>query len=55
MAIQIIEESPSALAHCATIPIAFKVETRYRVEPINRGQGGLKLVEEIVPPIYQRF
>ncbi|HLJ57414.1 MAG TPA: GNAT family N-acetyltransferase [Chthonomonadaceae bacterium] len=38
------------MAAYATIPIAFTVRSRYRVEAIDGGLGGLALVEEAVTP-----
>ena len=48
--IEIVEESVEALPEYGEISIAFTVETRLRVEPIDGGLGGLKLVEEEVRP-----
>ena len=48
--IEIVEESVEALPEYGKISIAFTVETRLRVEPIDGGLGGLKLVEEEVQP-----
>jgi hypothetical protein len=49
---QIFEESTSALPDYGTIPIAFQVESRFRVETIHQGLGGLKLIEERVTSPY---
>ena len=46
------EETPSALAEYGEIPIAFTVESRYRVEQIEGGLGGMRLVEEAVATPY---
>jgi GNAT superfamily N-acetyltransferase len=52
MSIRIAEESSDALPGYAAIPIAFKVESRFRVDTIAQGLGGLRLVEERVPAPY---
>lgn len=41
-----------ALEEYASIPIVFTVTSMYRVEPIDGGLGGLRLVEEPVSPPY---
>lgn len=50
MSVEIREESASALKSYGTIPIAFNVGSRLRVEPVDAGLGGLRLVEERVDP-----
>lgn len=52
MTIKIIEEPATTLPDYSTIPIAFTVTSRFRVEPIDGGLGGLNLVEEKVEPPY---
>ena len=41
MAVEIIAESISVLPEYALVPIAFQVESRFRIEPIEGGLGGL--------------
>ena len=55
MKIEMIEESEEALPEYARIPIAFTVRSRYRVEPISGGLGGLSLVEEAVVPYIKDY
>ncbi len=55
MEIETIEESAEALPEYARIPIAFTVRSRYRVEPISGGLGGLTLVEEAVVPYLKDY
>lgn len=50
MDIAITTASPADLAAYVRVPIAFTVRTRYRVEVVDRGLGGLQLVEEPVDP-----
>jgi GNAT superfamily N-acetyltransferase len=50
MQVQIVEEKMDALLRYASVPIAFRVESRYRLEPIDGGPGGIRLVEESVAP-----
>lgn len=52
--IAIVEEAstPVTLLRYASIPIAFLVESRYRVEPIRNGLGGWLLHEEPVAQPY---
>ena len=52
MAIEIVEESADSLREYGKIPIAFTVDSRYRVEPVDRGLGGWRLTEERVVPPY---
>lgn len=52
MEVRIVEESVEALADYNRVSIAFQVERRYRVEPLNDGLGGLLLREEKVEPPY---
>lgn len=55
MAIEIREETAAALSDYAHVPIAFWVKTRFRVDPIQGGLGGLALVEEPVAPIVKDY
>jgi len=50
--VEVIEESVAALPEYGRVPIAFRVESRFRVEPIRGGLGGLLLVEEPVAAPY---
>jgi ribosomal protein S18 acetylase RimI-like enzyme len=52
--LQILEETPSALADYAKISIAFRVESRLRVELIDNGLAGVSLIEEKVEPPYTK-
>src|SRR5688572_21880995 len=54
MTIEILEEAPPDLEAYARIPIAFRVESRLRVEPLRDGLGGLGLTEEAVDPPYRK-
>ena len=54
MTIEIIEEAPSALPEYGTISIAFRVESRFRVDVIDNGLGGIYLIEEKVEPPYTK-
>lgn len=55
MPIAVIEESSSALSDYGRVPIRFVVESRYRVEPVDGGLGGLALVEERVAPYVKDY
>ena len=56
MTVRIVERGPDSLETYAEVPIAFDVESRYQVEPIDRGLGGVRLVEEPVdPPTVKTF
>lgn len=48
MNVKIIEETPDVLRDYEKISIAFSVETFFRVELIENGLGGVKLIEEKV-------
>ena len=52
MTIEIIEQSPDSLREYGRIPISFTVDSRYRVEAVDRGLGGWRLTEERVDPPY---
>ena len=52
MKARIAEETVDALTVYGEIPIAFRVETRLRVEPVRSGLGGLVLIQEKVEPPY---
>ena len=51
---KIVEETPSALPDYAKISIAFRVESRLRVELIDNGLGGIRLIEEKVDAPYTK-
>lgn len=55
MEIEIKEESGAALEEYGRVPIAFRVETRFRVEPLQDGMGGLALIEEPVTPYIKDY
>lgn len=48
MSVRIIEETPDVLPEYEKISIAFSVETFFRVELIENGLSGVKLIEEKV-------
>ena len=52
MAIEIVEQSADSLREYGKVPIAFTVDSRYRVEAVDRGLGGWRLTEEPVAPPY---
>lgn len=54
MTVQIVEESPSALADYARVPIAFEVRERLAVRAPDAGLGGLRLVAEPVEVPYPK-
>ena len=54
MTIKIIEESPSGLAEYAKVSIAFHVESQLRVDLVDNGLGGIRLIEEKIDPPYMR-
>ena len=55
VSVEITQESPVILSEYEKIPIAFRVETRFFVIPINKGLDGLKLVEEPVVPYVKDY
>lgn len=55
MAIEIIEESAGELPEYEKVPIAFRVESRFIVVPIENGLGGLKIIEESVVPYIKNY
>jgi GNAT superfamily N-acetyltransferase len=55
MAVEVIEEPIAVLPEHGTVPIAFRVESRFRIEPILSGLGGLALVEEPVAPYIKDY
>lgn len=52
MTLQIVEEPVRNLAEYGTVSIAFEVRSRFRLEPLDRGLGGIHFVEESVEPSY---
>ena len=52
MDFRIEEESVEVLPDYGQVPIALEVKTRFRVELVDRGLGGISLVEETVDPPY---
>lgn len=56
MQIDIKRETPDDLEAWGTVPITFTVNSRFRIEWIDNGLGGIKLIEEPVdPPIHKDF
>lgn len=55
MDLRVIEEHPETLSEYGTVPIAFEVRSRLRVEPVRGGLGGLSLVEEEVDPYVKDY
>jgi GNAT superfamily N-acetyltransferase len=55
MPIQVLERPASDLPDYATIPIAFQVESHFRVDVIEDGFGGFKLVDEAVTPYVKDY
>ena len=54
MNIKILEESASAVAEYAKVSIAFGVESHLRVELIDNGLGGIRLIEEKLEAPYTK-
>ena len=52
MEITLVEETTDALKEYGRVPIAFRVESRLRLDPVGNGLGGLLLAEEEVQPPY---
>ena len=52
MDFRIQEESIDVLPEYGRVPIALEVKSRFRVEPVANGLGGIQLVEEPVDPPY---
>jgi GNAT superfamily N-acetyltransferase len=52
MAVRIQEINADQLSRYAQVPIRFTVDTTFRVEKIDGGLGGFRLVEETVDPLY---
>lgn len=55
MTVEIREEITDVLAEYARVPIAFWVKSRFRVDPIQGGLGGLALAEEPVTPYVKDY
>jgi GNAT superfamily N-acetyltransferase len=55
MPIKIIEESEAALIEYEKVSIAFSVQSRFLVEPVESGLSGLKFVEESVVPYLKDY
>lgn len=52
MDFRIREESIDVLPEYGRVPIALEVKSRFRVEPVANGLGGIQLVEGPVDPPY---
>lgn len=52
MTVEVAEESVAVLPDYGRVPIAFRVGSRFRVEPVRGGLGGLLLIEEPVAASY---
>jgi GNAT superfamily N-acetyltransferase len=52
MTFRIIEESPDLLPEYEKISIAFRVESRFRIELLLNGLGGVRFIEEAVAEPY---
>lgn len=52
---KVLVEAITVLSEYGKVPIAFRVTSRFRVEPIQSGLGGLALVEEPVPPYVKDY
>lgn len=50
--VTIVEDGPTALAAYARMPIAFTVESKLRLEVVDRGLRGFELIEEQVAAPY---
>lgn len=55
MNIEIIEESVAALPEYEKVPIAFRVQSRFLIVPVQNGLGGLKFIEESVAPYVKDY
>lgn len=55
MKVEIIEEAVAALPQYEKVPIAFRVESRFLVTPIDSGLGGLRFIEEAVAPYLKDY
>lgn len=54
MPIKIIEEPMTSAAAYGTVPMTFEVASQFRVEPVNQGLDGVRLIEEPVDPPYMK-
>lgn len=55
MPIEIVEESVDVLPEYEKVPIAFRVQSRFLVVPIQDGLGGLQFIEEAVVPYVKDY
>lgn len=55
MAVEVLAQTSAILADYGCVPIAFRVESRFRVETIDNGLGGMALVEETVVPYVKDY
>lgn len=54
MDFRIVEDTADVLPEYGSVPIAFEVKSRFRVEVVSNGLGGILHVEEPVDPPYIR-
>lgn len=52
MDFRIVEETSEVLSDYGQVPIAFEVNSRFRVERVSGGLGGIRLIEEAVKSPY---
>lgn len=55
MSVEVIEESIATLPEYEKVPIAFRVQSRFLIVPIQSGLGGLKFIEESVVPYVKDY
>jgi GNAT superfamily N-acetyltransferase len=55
MTFKIIEETSDVLSEYEKVPISFSVESCFRVELLQNGLGGIKLIEEPVTPYLKNY
>jgi GNAT superfamily N-acetyltransferase len=55
VSVELIEESVAALPEYEKVPIAFRVQSRFLIVPIQSGLGGLKFIEESVVPYVKDY
>ena len=51
---RIVEETVDVLPEYGSVPIGFEVKSRFRVERVSGGLGGIRLIEEAVKPSYNK-
>jgi streptothricin acetyltransferase len=55
VAVEVVDEQVSALPEYQKVPIAFRVESKFDIVPIDSGLGGIRFIETAVAPYVKDY